>query len=382
MNTKIFKSVLKKALIAIMFLASFSACKNELKVNTDGEAQAIIYGVLDPYDSVQVFRVTKSFSGEGDPQSYAKNPDSNYFNEVDLVLVESLFGNEVRRMNLIKTEITNKDAGEFFGPNQIIYNAYPSKNPGEPMYLNPEADFRLEGTVDGKSVGGSFSIVKENPAIPFFFYSSNKFQRFWGRSLTLINGSKVNDLTFDLTFPRGTKVGGIKLLFTYEEFYEGETEAVVKVLEFELGEKIFDNAQDPKPTEIKFTGRSFYERIAAIIPDAAETPNLLYRKAGPVDFKMIAVSEDLFYYRQVKNSSEGIAQDRPEYTNVENGFGVLAGRQIVTMNQQLVAHGNPATEVLLSKFSDDELATGVILGLTGAKGFCSDPSHNLGSSCR
>ena len=149
-----------------------------------------------------------------------------------------------------------------------------------------------------------------------------------------------------------------------------------------MGEKIFDNAQDPKPTEIKFTGRSFYERIAAIIPDAAETPNLLYRKAGPVDFKMIAVSEDLFYYRQVKNSSEGIAQDRPEYTNVENGFGVLAGRQIVTMNQQLVAHGNPATEVLLSKFSDDELATGVILGLTGAKGFCSDPSHNLGSSCR
>jgi len=382
MNTKIYKSVFIKTLPLMIIAMLFLGCKNELKVNADGNAQAIVYGVLDPYDSVQVFRITKSFSGVGDPQSYVQNPDSHYFRDVDLVLVETLYGEERRRMNLIKTEVSNKELGEFFGPNQILYNVYPTKNSNEPMYLNSESDFRLEGTVDGNDVGGSFSIVKEDAISPFFFLTSNKFQRFWGKDITFINGSKVNDLTFDLTFPKGTKVGGLKMIFTYEEFYEGATESVKKSLEFELGEKIFDNAQEPKPTEIKFTGRSFYERIAAVIPDASETPNLKYRKAGPLDFKMFAVTEELFYYREVKNSSDGVAQDRAEYTNVENGFGVLAGRQIVTMNEQRLAHGLKETEILLSKFSDDELATGVILNLTGTKGFCSDPSHKLGSTCK
>lgn len=382
MNTKLYKSNFIKSMILVLVVTFTFSCKNELEVYADYDAQAVVYGVLDPYDSVQVFKITKSFSGEGDPQSYAMNPDSNYFKEVDLVLIESLYGEEKRRMNLIKTEINNKEAGDFFGPNQVLYNVYPTKGISDPMYLDPESDFKLEGTVDGKEIGGSFSIVKENPTTPFFFNSSNKFQRFWGKSLALINGSKVNDLTFDLTFPPGTKVGGLKLIFTYYEYYAGATKSVEKTLEFELGEKIFDNAQNPKPTEIKFSGERFYERVGSSISDISETPGLLYRKAGPVDFKMVAVSEDLFYYRQVKNTSEGIAQDRPEYTNVENGYGVLAGRQIVTMNEQRIAHGLNATEVLLSKFTDDELATGVILGLTGSKGFCSDPAHKLGSACR
>ena len=97
-------------IIAMLFLG----CKNELKVNAAGDAQAIVYGVLDPYDSVQVFRITKSFSGVGDPQSYVQNPDSHYFRDVDLVLVETLYGEERRRMNLIKTEVSNKELGEFF----------------------------------------------------------------------------------------------------------------------------------------------------------------------------------------------------------------------------------------------------------------------------
>ena len=383
MNTKKYNSVFIKALSLLIIVAFFLGCKNDLQVNADYDAQAIVYGVINPYDSVQVFRITKSFSGEGNPQAYAKNPDSNYFRDVDLVLVESLFGEERRRMNLIRIEVSNKELGEFFGPDQILYHVYPTKNnPDDAMYFNSESDFRLEGTVDGKEIGGNFSIVKESLNAPFFLSSANGFRSRANRAVSLINGVNVSDLEFDLKYPTGTKVGSLKMIFTYYEVYLGATEEVEKTIEFELGEKVFNDSQNPKPTDVKFSGRGFYERIAAVIPDASETPNLLYRKSGPIDFKMIAVSEDLFYYRQVKNSGEGIAQDRPEYTNVVNGFGVLAGRQVITMNEQLIAHGFLPVEFLLSSASDDELATGVLLGLTGAKAFCSDPSHKFPSACQ
>ncbi len=380
MNTRKQISNFVKGLILLLVVGNFASCKNELDIYADGEAQPIIYGVLNPYDSVQSFRIIKSFAGEGDPSEYAQVPDSSYFRDVDVRLKELQFGEVTNSWQLIETTITNKESGDFFGPEQKIYTVTTTKSSGSAFYINPEAEFELEGTLDGREIGGKFEIVKEKQGrAAFFMADGNNFARFQRRGdITIVNGDEPNELTFDLDYPVGTKVAGLKLVFTYFETYAGEEEAVEKQIEFDLGEQIIDNAQEPKQVSFKFSGARFYERIGSGIEDIADVKNLLFRKTGPVEFKMIAVSEDLFYYRQVKNTSSGIAQDRPEYTNVENGFGVLAGRQVVTMSEQLVAHGFPPIEVILSKFTEKELVTGLILGYTGGKGFCADASHNLG----
>ncbi len=371
-----------KSVFALVLFASFlTSCKNELDVNAEYDAQAIVYAVINPYDSIQTFRISKTFAGEADPMVYAQVEDSSYFNDVSLKLVEVMFGQDGRSWDLIETTINNKQSGTFFGPEQKLYELRASKNPQDNFYLNPEAEFRLEGTVDGKEIGGKFEIIKEQTGnSAFFLRSSNKFSRFWRGNVSFINGATVNELTFELDYPVGTKVAGLQMIFNYTEAFA--TGAREKQMVFDLGEQIIANSEEPKTVTFKFSGERFFERIGSQLTDVSEEKDLLYRKSGAVEFRMIAVTEDLFYYRQVKNASDGIAQDRPEYTNVDNGFGVMAGRQMVTMNEQLKVHGGQPIEVLLNKATEQELVTGLLLGSTGGKGFCADPSHNLGSiSC-
>lgn len=373
----------KQALVVLLTGFIFTSCKNDLEVYTDYEAQAIVYGVLNPYDSVQTFKITKTFAGTEDPLLYANVPDSNYFKDVSVKLIESEFGEDRRSWDLIETVVKNKETGDFFGPEQTVYTVTLSKGVVDEFYLNPQAEFRIEGTVDGQDIGGKFEIIKEQTGVnAFFLNAANKFSRFWRGAVSFVNGASINELTFELTYPEGTKVAGLQMIFHYDEVYANSEKVVEKEMIFELGEQIVSNAADQRQIEFKFDGERFFERIGSELTDAADESNLLYRKSAEVEFRMFAVTEDLFYYRQVKNASSGIAQDRPEYTNIENGFGVLAGRQLVTMNQQLKAHGSNEIEVLLNKATEKELVTGLILGYTGSKGFCADKSHNLGSiSC-
>lgn len=377
-----FKTSIRILALSITVSLFFNSCKNDLEINADYDAQAIVYAVLNPYDSVQTFRISKTFLGSGNPTDYAKVADSTYFSKVNLVLSEVVNGSVVRKWDLVEKTINNKKGGSFFGPDQKIYVVKPEKAPEDPFYLNPLAEFTLTGTVDDKSISSKTKIVQEEKTLAFFLNGANKFDRFRSRGdLTMVNGSQVNDLTLNVTFPKGTKVASLALLFNYEELYS-DNRVVQKQIEYNLGEQVIEDVNDQKELKFVLEGERFFERIGAENEDVNDVPGLVKRIPGAIDFKMIAATEDLFYYRQVNNIGSDVVQDKPEYTNIENGYGILAGRQIITFNEQLRAHGINGAEVILSKFSQQELATGTRLGHTPqTKGFCIDASHKLEPRC-
>jgi len=67
------------------FLAS---CETDLDINADWEEITIVYGILNPNDSIQYIKINKAFLGQGDPYEFAKVSDSLYHKDsLDVTLI-------------------------------------------------------------------------------------------------------------------------------------------------------------------------------------------------------------------------------------------------------------------------------------------------------
>ncbi|MFW5705613.1 MAG: hypothetical protein ACOCX8_01300, partial [Bacteroidota bacterium] len=59
------------------------------------------------------------------------------------------------------------------------------------------------------------------------------------------------------------------------------------------------------------------------------------RLAGPVDFIVAAGGIEYDTYMRVNGPSYSLVQDRPEYTNIVNGFGLMSSRYEIFRTKRL-----------------------------------------------
>jgi hypothetical protein len=73
----------------------------------------------------------------------------------------------------------------------------------------------------------------------------------------------------------------------------------------------------------KFDPDGFYRFLGSQIqPDN----NVLQRESDSVIFYVYACGEALYDYMEINGPSTGIAQEKPLYTNINNGLGVFSAR--------------------------------------------------------
>ena len=79
-----------------------------------------------------------------------------------------------------------------------------------------------------------------------------------------------------------------------------------------------------------YTGDQFYDYCTSSIPyqDEAKEGEVVKRIAGEFQFIVSAAAEELSTFISVYEPSNSIVQERPEYTNVENGIGIFSSRNI------------------------------------------------------
>ena len=63
----------------VITLAVFTSCDKDIEINDDYKDITIIYGLLDPTDSISYLRIEKAFLSNGDIYQAAQIPDSNIF---------------------------------------------------------------------------------------------------------------------------------------------------------------------------------------------------------------------------------------------------------------------------------------------------------------
>jgi len=305
---------LKLFLFLLSGLFLLASCENEIDVNADWRDVPVVFCLLNIDDTEHFLRVSKVFLGEGDALAFAQNPDSIYYNPNDIeVKVEELINSNVARTWILepRTDIA-KEEGVFAYPNQILYSfSVPANNK---LKSNATYNLTITNAKTGNVLTGSTKLVgKVNMLTP-----SSLLQT-------------IDLYPQEITFVKWKTVGSgrlyeVNLDFIYREHPAGlPGEVVKKVVTISLGRATSDNLNGNEEIIKQIDNRVLYQSLASFIP-ASTIDNPMIRYADSLRFSINTGDDDLNTYLNVNQPSNTIAQERPQFNNVENGLGLFASR--------------------------------------------------------
>lgn len=307
------KQLLGMAAAAFIFFAT--GCTTDFDVTADWKQINIVYGLLEPYDSVQYIRITKAFLNENTSAlDVAAIPDSSYHQDsLHVVLQPIQNGNVLGNIELYKTELQNKEPGDFSYPSHILYRTPPS------FQLDPELRYRivLESPATGNISTGETEVL--GPVQPEYPRAS------FGADSGVIDFSTYSK--FPLSFYTGQNAYfyDIILQVSYLEYPQGQPDqAVLKELDWYIDREIVVDPESQEEVLVRFESEGFFRFLGSNI----EVDPGIRRRLRNVVLVYGGGTRDLYYYITLNRPSLNIVEKQPEYTNIENGLGLFASRQI------------------------------------------------------
>lgn len=295
------------------------SCETDFSLNGDYELQPVVFGLLDQTSGVHFVKITKAFLGDGDNLVYATIPDSSYFNQVAARVTEQKNGTLTGRFWELKdTVVSGKStAGIFYAPEQKVYVFHASD-------LDASATYILEIDVEGgqRRVTGSTSLLSgfkligttaNNPSFRIAF-APNK-----------VDDDRDYD-SWRVSFNEALHAE--RYVFSYT-FRWTETYTDLTTASFEVSRSNGDHLQTkplvPGAGDVFFSGLDFYTWLATVIP---LDPKVVRRKVEGIDLKIAVAHSELHQYMEVGKPVGGIAQIRPEFTNLTGGKGLFSSRLV------------------------------------------------------
>lgn len=295
--------------VLIFFAVSLNySCDNKVDINDDYKEISIAYCLLDQSESRHFVKFTKAFQTDGSVYIAAADKANSQYDpaDLDISLIEYSNGNPVKKIQLDSLLITNKDSGTFYFPNQIVY-ATP-----EGTILNSNSQYKLKAEVktSGNIVESQtkliqdFAIIKPISLAKYVDFSGNYTQNVQWRSA-------VNGKLYQLV---------IRYFYT-DVPVSGPTES--HYVDWQFNQIRSQTTDGGEKLDYEFLGNSFYSILASNIPPAT---NGLKRYSDSLYYIFEVADEDYTIYMDVNAPSNSIVQDRPSYTNISNGLGLMASR--------------------------------------------------------
>jgi len=342
----------------VALLTIFSSCETDFDLTGDYQERALIYGLIDPLDNGNghLFRIQKAFLGQESAFVMALNADSSYFKYEDLfveVIEYDEDGDETNRWSLDTVMIGNKETGDpddgvidFFGPSQRLYKL------DENVDAEKEYEITLKKRPNSISIGG-MTIANMDTVTPiadartplvdlssFSWNTPNQNSSLTnpvGRKMDLFNTSgQFRDYTVRFDVANRARQYELWLRFHYREIVNGvETEKFIewRATTFEL-EPGADSWQIQVPAEGVFsrigselTADASITRIIGLPNGAPNDPFPSDNVSHDFDFFIRMAGDELYEFININNpSNSGALQDKPVYSNVNNGLGVFSSR--------------------------------------------------------
>ena len=343
MNLKDLLNTLGALLVGILMLNS---CSTDLDVNAPYKEYTIVYGTIDQSVDTQWIKINKSFLGDGSAFDYAQIRDSNEYSDDDLIVEVQQWehnGPQIATFPLQQTVVNNVEPGIFYYPDQKVYFFVQSD-------VDQDNDYRIVGTAKGKEFSSETAVVND--------FTIDRPQQLAG-SITLATG--LGNYTEYGVEWRSAKNGK-----RYEVFYEFMWNEVtisgseLKSLTRKIVTRKSSGTNGGEDLGGIIGGEDFYKYIAN---NVAEDPDVIRREFVGMDFIFDAADDILNTYMELNEPVTGVVQDRPTFTNINNGLGIFVSR-----------YTKIVVDKKLNTNSLDELANGQY---TAPLLFCSpDPAHN------
>jgi len=292
--------------IIISLLAS--SCETDFDVNANWQEVTIVYGLIDPNEEIQFVKINKAYLGEGDAIQMSSISDSTNYNpselKVTIYRIKELSFNQYDTISsvLLHDTIINKDDGIFSTDNNIIYTF---KKPVS--FYNTNSFYSLEviNLSSGHKVTSQTEIIKD-----FSFESLNSSFE-WG----LYNGDLADSLKFrtkniEWTKSNNGEIYQLDIIINYIE--NNDTINLV------WSQPLIEYSSGNMTTKIK--GDLFFQFLLNNLS------NNTTKQFISLDLLMTVGTDDLKTYINVNKPFSGIVQERPVFSNINNGIGLFSSR--------------------------------------------------------
>jgi hypothetical protein len=341
MNIKMIQRIFVFALIVCVF----AGCETEVDLNAPYKNTTVIFGLLDPdfngdnqitVQDTQWIKINRTFLGEGDNNLYAAIRDSSEYTDEDFATkkVQRLVdGNVVEEYELKSTTVSNRQLnGIFYGPEQTMYYFVPSA-PG--LDQNSEYKIILD-FVDGREVSATTQVVSYGS---FSWLTPQQNATFILASVSTNGGfNYTSEVAVRWNAATNANIYDARLRFHYTELkyandaWTGEPEVSSKFLDYNLGSINETEINPGELLKITFDARGFFSYLQNNLVADQKIRRVIgnydtqQQRTECFDLMLTMGNDDLKSYIEVNTPSTGVAQERPIYTNVNNGIGLFASR--------------------------------------------------------
>jgi hypothetical protein len=301
----------KQLAVLILFLSVlWSSCSEDFKVNAPYKNVMIVYGLLNAADTAQYIKINRGFyDAKGNNLLAAQNPDSLYFNNLDVKLEErNPSGNLLRTINLdrvnLVTEGIAKDSGIFANKPSYAYKV----KPADALKINHNYKLIIKNNETGVVVTSSTELLSNA-------LTDMNIKNFLPGTSVLNMGNPIDKTRFTWTVPKASGLSEIYLRFHYlEEVGPAQT---LKFADLPL---ITDVQVPVSPTGnpelfVDFNNSAFIGTVKSGIKVA---PPGYKRYVDTANLIIYAGGKELQKYIAISNAQGGLTADqiKPVYTNL------------------------------------------------------------------
>ena len=303
-------------LILSVFAIVFTACETDFDVNADWEETTVVFGLLDAAKDTQFIKISKAFLGEADALQMAQNSDSINFNKGELDVKITRINNNGSTDAIMLNEVrTLRDEG-YFNDSIVMYTfenfEFQSNSLNQyTNFLNSNSEYELliKNNITGNSVSSTTEIIKEFNFSEIPISTSDKLTFYIDNS-----GYWSPRFEWSSSYNPNAEIFQFNLKFHYKE-----NGVVKEILWTQPALEPEDNI-----TVLPLLGEVFFHQFLANNLDALEDDD--EREFINIYVEMTLGTQDFKTFIAVNEPITGIVQERPQFTNVNNGIGLFSSR--------------------------------------------------------
>ncbi len=307
---------MKRIFIKLSLFALFlSACTTDFDVNAEWQETTVVYGLLDASMDTQYIKINKAYLGEGDAIMMAQYSDSINFipNELEVKLHKLLLNDTLVSIILDTTLIlkdsldVNGESGIFSNDNNIIYRAVVPNG-----FLRDDCNYAItiKNIYSGNEVSSNTEVISN-----FSFKDFNSAYKFgfYNPSSLLVDSLQYLSKTIKWNKSKNGVIYQLDVIFNYIE--NGDRKSLV----WSQQEEVYEGSIS---MQSKLEGIQFFNFLRQNLSD----DNNVTRSFLNLDLLMTVATENLNTYIKVNEPLAGIVQQKPQFTNINNGSGIFSSR--------------------------------------------------------
>tara|TARA_B110000503_G_C7072994_1_gene381653 strand:- start:37 stop:1062 length:1026 start_codon:yes stop_codon:yes gene_type:complete len=306
-----------KIFFGIALMVSFFSCENEVEVNAEFEEKTFVLGLIDAGSDTQFVKITKTFlDNKTSAIQLGQDPNNLYYDSLEVTLTElNSSNNVVQQFRMAKIHILRpKDSGIF------------TTERNEAYYSDATVKENTKYTLTVNKLDGSANTTGEATVSRGVTLVEPDIRRRGKIGLIDPRNKNIVDERFEFKTTENVGEFSATMIFNYLEIVN--VDSTVKSIKIPLT-SILNPSLDEANYPFIFEGQKFFDALKANIPISLNPPKRLVLDDG-IDIIMEAADADYTLYRDVNGPIDGLAQTRPDYTNITNGIGLFASRNLNT----------------------------------------------------